>query len=400
MGRVGDDRATDHHQQEAATDGISLEELRATVRAFAEREVAPHAAEIDVADEFPRWLWPKLGELGVLGPTVPEADGGPGLGFLAHLVIVEELSRASASVGLSYAAHANLCVHNLWANGTPAQRARWLPGLLSGEHVGALAMSEADAGSDILGSMRCRAERAGGGWVANGSKMWITNGPQADVLVVYMRTEEAGGPSPVTAFVIERGMDGFRTPQHLDKLGMRGSGTSELLFEDCRIPDDHVLGEPGDGVRILMSGLDTERLVLCGGPIGIMQAALDLVLPYVRERRQFGRPIGSFELMQGKLADMYVALESSRGFAYRVAAAFDAGQGARRSADAAAALLHASERAVEVALEAIQALGGAGYLNESDAGRLLRDAKLYTIGAGTTEIRRMLIGRELTGRLE
>ncbi len=367
------------------------------MHAFAEREIAPHAARIDASDEFPRWLWPKLGELGVLGPTVPEADGGPGLGFLAHLVIVEELSRASASVGLSCAAHANLCVHNLWANGTPAQRARWLPRLLSGEYVGALAMSEAGAGSDVL-SMRCRAERTGGGWVANGAKMRITNGPQADVLVVYMRTEQAGGSSPITAFVIERGMDGFTTPQHLDKLGMRGSGTSELVFEDCRIPDDHVLGEPGDGVRILMAGLDTERLVLCGGPIGIMQAALDLVLPYVRERRQFGRAIGSFELMQGKLADMYVALEASRGLAYRVAAAFDADQGGRRAA--AAALLHASERAVEVALEAIQALGGAGYLNESDAGRLLRDAKLYTIGAGTNEIRRMLIGRELTGRLE
>jgi isovaleryl-CoA dehydrogenase len=361
--------------------------------------VAPLAGEIDASDTFPRPLWPALGDLGVLGPTVAEADGGPGLGFLEHLVIVEELSRASASVGLSYAAHSNLCVHNLWTNGSEEQRRRWLPALLSGEHVGALAMSEPDAGSDVLGSMRCSARRVDGGWVASGSKMWITNGPQADVLVVYMRTDEVDGPSHITAFVVESGMEGFTTAQHLDKLGMRGSGTCELLFQDCRIPDDHVLGRPGDGVRILMSGLDTERLVLCGGPIGIMQAALDVVLPYVRERRQFGKPIGTFELMQGKVADMYVALESSRAFAYRVAAAFDANRDVRRSAEAAACLLHASERAVDVALEAIQALGGAGYLNESGAGRLLRDAKLYTIGAGTNEIRRVLIGRELIGRL-
>jgi isovaleryl-CoA dehydrogenase len=382
---------------EAATDRISLDELRAAVRSFAEREIAPLAAEIDATDAFPRQLWPALGGLGVLGPTVAQADGGAGVGFLEHLVIVEEISRASASVGLSYAAHSNLCVHNLWKNGTPAQRARWLPALLSGEHLGALAMSEPEAGSDVLGSMRCAARRVDGGWIANGSKMWITNGQQADVAVVYMRTEGTGGASPITAFVVERGMDGFRTAQHLDKLGMRGSGTCELLFEDCRIGDDHVLGEPGDGVRVLMSGLDTERLVLSGGPIGIMQAALDLVLPYVRERRQFGQPIGSFELMQGKLADMYVGLESSRAFAYRVAAAFDDDLEERRSAEAAACLLHASERAVDVSLEAIQALGGAGYLNESGAGRLLRDAKLYTIGAGTNEIRRMLIGRALTG---
>jgi len=382
---------------ETATDGIALEELRDAVRAFAEREIAPLAPEIDATDTFPRQLWPKLGDLGVLGPTVAQADGGAGLGFEAHVVIMEEISRASASVGLSYGAHSNLCVHNLWTNGSLEQRARWLPRLLSGEHLGALAMSEAEAGSDVLGSMRCSARRADGGWVANGSKMWITNGPEADVLVVYMRTEDAGGASPITAFVIERGMDGFRTAQHLDKLGMRGSGTCELLFEDCRVPDANVLGAPGDGVRVLMSGLDTERLVLCGGPIGIMQAALDLVLPYVREREQFGVPIGSFELMQGKLADMYVALEASRGLAYRTAAAFDRDPDSRRSIEAAAALLHASERAVEVALEAIQALGGAGYLNESGAGRLLRDAKLYTIGAGTNEIRRMLIGRGLTG---
>ncbi|MDP9266317.1 MAG: acyl-CoA dehydrogenase family protein [Chloroflexota bacterium] len=386
-------------QVQAAADGLSLEELRAAVRTFAEREIAPLAAEIDATDAFPRQLWPGLGDLGVLGPTVARDQGGAGLGFLEHLVIVEEISRASASVGLSYAAHSNLCVHNLWTNGTPAQRSRWLPALLSGEHLGALAMSEPDAGSDVLGSMRCAARRVDGGWLANGSKMWITNGPEADVVLVYMRTEDGGGAPPISALIVERGMDGFRSAQHLDKLGMRGSGTCELLFEDCLIPDDHMLGAPGDGVRVLMSGLDTERLVLCGGPIGIMQAALDLVLPYVRERRQFGKPIGSFELMQGKLADMYVALESSRSFAYRVAAAFDDDPSVQRSADAAASLLHASERAVEVSLEAIQALGGAGYLNESDAGRLLRDAKLYTIGAGTNEIRRMLIGRSLTGNL-
>jgi isovaleryl-CoA dehydrogenase len=380
--------------------GITIDELRTEIRTFAEREVAPLAATIDEHDAFPRDLWPKLGALGVLGPTVADADGGAGLGFLPHLVIVEELSRASASIGMSYAAHSNLCVHNLWTHATPNQRARWLPKLLSGEHVGALAMSEPAAGSDVLGSMRCRAERVDGGWRANGSKMWITNGPEADVVVVYMRTDDADGRSPITAFVVERGMEGYSAPQKLDKLGMRGSPTSELLFDDCFVPDDHVLGDVGDGVRILMSGLDTERLVLCGGPIGIMQAGLDLVLPYVRERRQFGKPIGSFELMQGKLADMFVALESSRGFAYRVASEVDADPERRRSAEAAAALLHASERAVEVALETIQALGGAGYLNESGAGRLLRDAKLYTIGAGTNEIRRMLIGRELTGRLD
>ncbi len=388
-------------QPETAIDRISLDELRTTVREFAEREIAPLAAEIDATDTFPRHLWPALGELGVLGPTVAASDGGAGLGFLEHLVIVEEISRASASIGMSYAAHSNLCAHNLWTNGTADQRARWLPGLLSGEHLGALAMSEAGAGSDVLGSMRCAARRAGGGWVANGTKMWITNGPEADVVVVYMRTEADPAsdtdPGPITAFVVERGLAGFRSAQHLDKLGMRGSGTSELVFEDCFIPDEQVLGQPGTGTRVLMSGLDTERLVLCGGPIGIMQAALDLVLPYVRERRQFGEPIRTFALMQGKLADMYVALESSRGFAYRVATAIDADPGTRRSHDAAAALLHASERAVEVSLEAIQALGGAGYLNESGAGRLLRDAKLYTIGAGTNEIRRVIIGRALTG---
>jgi isovaleryl-CoA dehydrogenase len=380
---------------------ISVEELRETVRTFAERELAPHADDIDRDDAFPRWLWPRLGELGVLGPTVAEADGGTGLGFLEHLVVVEEISRASASIGMSYAAHSNLCVHNLWANGTPAQRARWLPRLLSGEHVGALAMSEADAGSDVIGSMSCRAARGDGGWVANGSKMWITNGPEADVLVVYMRTGgEAEGSSSITAFVVEREMAGYSASPKMDKLGMRGSPTCEIVFADCFIPDDHVLGEVGGGVKVLMSGLDSERLVLSGGPIGIMQAAMDLVLPYVRERRQFGRPIGSFELMQGKLADMFVALESSRAFAYDVARRFDREPGGRHTPAAAACLLAASEHAVRVALESIQSLGGAGYLNEMPSGRLLRDAKLYTIGAGTAEIRRMLIGRALTGRLE
>ena len=377
----------------------AIQELRAVIREFAERELSPHAARIDREDEFPRWLWPKLGDMGVLGPTVPDEEGGAGLGPLEHMVIVEEISRASASVGMSYAAHSNLCVHNVWSHGTPEQRQRWLPELLSGEHVGALAMSEADAGSDVVGSMRCRAERADGGWVANGTKMWITNGPDADVLIVYMRTErEAGGP--VTAFVIERGMEGFATSPKIDKLGMRGSPTCELVFTDCRIPDDQVLGEPGGGVRVLMQGLESERLVLTGGPLGIMQAAFDLAVPYTRERRQFGKPIGSFGLMQGKLADMYVALESARAYAYRVAAGFDVTGAARQSAATAGCLLYASERAVEVTLEAIQVFGGMGYVNESPAGRLLRDAKLYTIGAGTNEIRRTLIARQLTGKLE
>jgi len=383
------------------TERIPIEELRETVRGFVDREIATHAEAIDRDDAFPRWLWPKLGDLGILGPTVPEGDGGAGMAFLEHLVCVEELSRGSASVGLSYAAHSNLCVHNLWLHATSEQRARWLPGLISGSLVGALAMSEADAGSDVLGSMRCRAERVDGGWRANGTKMWITNGPDADVLLAYLRTSDpVDGRTPgITAFVVERGMEGFSTSPKLEKLGMRGSSTCELVFDDCLIPDDHVLGEPDRGVRVLMRGLDSERLVLSGGPIGIMQAAIDLVLPYVRERRQFGHPIGSFQLMQGKLADMFVALESSRAFAYRVAEGFDPSDRHGSAASAAACLLHASERAVEVALEAIQALGGSGYVAESPAGRLLRDAKLYTIGAGTNEIRRMLIGRALTGKL-
>jgi isovaleryl-CoA dehydrogenase len=389
---------------DARRDGVppfdAIEAIRTSARSFAEREIAPHAADIDAEDAFPRRLWPLLGELGLLAPTVPRADGGAGLGFLDHLVMVEEISRASASVGMSYAAHSNLCVHNLWRHATPDQRGRWLPGLESGDHVGALAMSEPGAGSDVLGSMSCAAERRPQGWVANGRKMWITNGPEADVVVVYMRTAPAeGGSRSVSAFVVERGMRGFEASPKLDKLGMRGSPTCELVFDECRIPDDQLLGSEGDGMRMLMGGLDSERLVLAGGPIGIMQAAIDIVLPYVRERRQFGRPVGSFELMQGKLADMYVALESSRAFAYRVASRFDA-TGQLSPADAAGCLLAASERAVEVALEAIQCFGGAGYVNDNPAGRLLRDAKLYTIGAGTNEIRRMLIGRELTGKLE
>jgi isovaleryl-CoA dehydrogenase len=378
-----------------------LEAFRSAVRELAERAVAPRARTIDGEDAFPRDLWPLFGEAGLLGPTVPVDDGGAGLGLLDHLVAVEELSRASASVGMSYAAHSNLCVHNLWQHGTPEQRRRWLPGLLSGEKVGALAMSESVAGSDVLGSMACSAERTGDGWVADGTKMWITNGAVADVLIVYMRTTPGERPSrSITAFVIERGMPGFSTSPPVDKLGMRGSPVGELVFDGCHIPDDHVLGPVDGGAKILLGGLDSERVVLSGGPIGIMQAAMDLVVPYVRERRQFGKPIGSFELMQGKLADMFVALESSRGFAYRVAAGFDAGVLERASSEAAGCLLHASEAAVRVALEAIQCLGGLGYLNDSDAGRLLRDAKLYTIGAGTAEIRRVIIGRSLTGELE
>ena len=372
--------------------------LRDSVKRLCDAELAPRAADIDRDNQFPMDMWKKLGDLGLLGISILEEFGGTGLGYLAHTVAMEEVSRASASVGLAYGAHSNLCVNNLFLNGSDAQRKKYLPKLASGEFVGALAMSEPGAGSDVVGSMACRAEKQGDRYIANGNKMWITNGPHADVLIVYMRTAPKDqGSRAMTAFIVEKGMKGFRTAQKLDKLGMRGSDTCELVFEDCEIPAENILGEFNAGSRVLMRGLDTERTVLSGGPIGIMQAAMDIVLPYVHDRKQFGQPIGTFGIMQAKVADMYVALQSSRAFSYRVATMLDQGRGRAARKDAAACILYASECAGKVALEAIQTLGGNGYINEYPAGRLLRDAKLYDIGAGTNEIRRMLIGRELFG---
>ena len=372
--------------------GEDIDMLRETVASFAAREIAPRAAEIDRSNEFPADLWRKLGELGLLGITVGEEYGGSNMGYLAHIVAMEEISRASASVGLSYGAHSNLCVNQIRLNGTEEQKRKYLPKLISGEHVGALAMSEPGAGSDVV-SMRLRAEKRGDRYILNGNKMWITNGPDADTLVVYAKTDPDAGSRGITAFLIERGFKGFSTAQKLDKLGMRGSNTCELVFEDCEVPEENVLGKVGGGVRVLMSGLDYERAVLAGGPLGIMQACMDVVLPYIHERKQFGQPIGEFQLMQGKLADMYTTMNACRAYVYAVGRACDRGETSRK--DAAGAILYAAEKATWMALEAIQCLGGNGYINDYPTGRLLRDAKLYEIGAGTSEIRRMLIGREL-----
>jgi isovaleryl-CoA dehydrogenase len=372
--------------------GETVDILRESVRSFALREIAPRAAEIDRTNEFPRDLWPKLGKLGLLGIMVEEEYGGTRMGYLAHVVAMEEVSRASASVGLSYGAHSNLCVNQIRRNGNDQQKRRHLPGLISGEHVGALAMSEPGAGSDVM-SMKLRAEKRGGRYVLNGTKMWITNGPDADVIVVYARTDPAAGARGITAFIVESGCKGYTTAQKLDKLGMRGSNTCELLFNDCDVPEENVLGAAGKGVEVLMSGLDYERAVLAAGPLGIMQSCLDAVIPHLHQREQFGQPIGEFQLMQGKLADMYVTASACRAYVYAVGRACDAGNVTRK--DAAGAILFAAERATWMALEAIQCLGGAGYVNDSPTGRLLRDAKLYEIGAGTSEIRRWLIGREL-----
>ncbi|MCE8038483.1 isovaleryl-CoA dehydrogenase [Halomonas sp. MCCC 1A11062] len=369
-----------------------LNMLRDQVNAFARDEIAPRAAEIDEKNEFPNDLWQKFGDMGLLGITVPEEDGGTGMGYLAHCIAMEEISRASASVGLSYGAHSNLCVNQLKINANAEQKAKYLPKLISGEHIGALAMSEPGAGSDVV-SMKLRARQEGDKYVLNGNKMWITNGPDADVLVVYAKTDPDAGSKGITAFIIEKGMPGFSTAQKLDKLGMRGSNTCELVFQDCEVPTENILGEEGKGVRVLMSGLDYERTVLAAGPIGIMQAAMDIVVPYVHERKQFDQSIGEFQLVQGKIADMYTTLNACRAYLYAVAAACDRGQTSRK--DAAGVILYCAEKATQVALDAIQLLGGNGYINEYPTGRLLRDAKLYEIGAGTSEIRRMLIGREL-----
>ena len=372
--------------------GDSADMIRDSVRRFSEAEIAPRAAEIDRSNEFPNDLWRKFGDLGLLGITVEEDLGGTGLGYLEHVVAMEEISRASASVGLSYGAHSNLCVNQIRRNGTEEQKRRYLPKLMTGEHVGALAMSEPGAGSDVV-SMRLKAEKKGDRYILNGNKMWITNGPDADVLVVYAKTDPSAGPKGITAFLIEKDFKGFSTAQKLDKLGMRGSNTGELVFQDCEVPEDNILGRLNGGVRVLMSGLDYERAVLAAGPTGIMMACMDVVLPYVHERKQFGQSIGEFQLMQGKLADMYTTMNACRAYVYAVAKACDRGETTRK--DAAGVILYAAEKATWMALEAIQALGGNGYINEYPTGRLLRDAKLYEIGAGTSEIRRMLIGREL-----
>jgi isovaleryl-CoA dehydrogenase len=372
--------------------GETADAIRETVRDFSAHEIAPRAEAIDKDNKFPVDLWPKIGALGLHGITVEEEYGGAGLGYLEHCVAVEEISRGSASVGLSYGAHSNLCVNQIRRNGTDAQKRRYLPKLISGEHVGALAMSEAGSGSDVV-SMKTRADKKGDRYVLNGTKMWITNGPVAETLVVYARTGPNAGARGLTAFLIEKGMKGFTPSPKLDKLGMRGSDTAELVFVDCEVPEENVLGAVGRGVNVLMSGLDYERVVLAAGPLGIMQACLDVVMPYVHERKQFGQPIGTFQLVQGKVADMYVTLNSARAYVYAVAKACDRGETTRE--DAAGAILYAAERATQVALDAIQLLGGNGYINDYPTGRLLRDAKLYEIGAGTSEIRRMLIGREL-----
>jgi isovaleryl-CoA dehydrogenase len=372
--------------------GDTIDTLRHSVQNFAAKEIAPRAAEIDKSDEFPMDLWLKFGDMGLLGITVEEDYGGVGMGYLAHIVAMEEISRASASVGLSYGAHSNLCVNQIRRNGTEAQKQNYLPKLISGEHIGALAMSEPGAGSDVV-SMRLRADKQGDRYILNGNKMWITNGPDADVLVVYAKTEPSAGPRGITAFLIEKGFKGFSVAQKLDKLGMRGSNTGELVFQDCEAPAENILGKLNEGVKVLMSGLDYERAVLSAGPLGIMQACMDVVVPYIHERKQFGAPIGEFQLMQGKIADMYTTMNACKAYVYALGAACDRGETTRK--DAAGAILYAAEKATWMALEAIQCLGGNGYINDYPTGRLLRDAKLYEIGAGTSEIRRMLIGREL-----
>jgi len=372
--------------------GNEVDMLRDTVSGFAQDHIAPRAAEIDRSNTFPRELWPEMGKLGLLGITAAEEYGGAGLGYLAHCVAMEEVSRASGAIGLSYGAHSNLCVNQLSRNGTDAQKRKYLPKLISGEHVGALAMSEPNAGSDVV-SMRTRADQRGDRYLLNGSKMWITNGPLAETIVVYAKTDATAGARGITAFIVENGFKGFSTAQKLDKLGMRGSDTGELVFQDCEVPEENVLGAVGNGVNVLMSGLDYERVVLSAGPVGIMQACMDVVIPYVHERTQFGQPIGRFQLIQAKLADMYVTMNAAKSYVYAVAKACDSGRVTRE--DAAGAILYAAERATWMALEAIQCLGGNGYINDYPTGRLLRDAKLYEIGAGTSEIRRMLIGREI-----